>query len=74
MMKGFMNNLVAGKDKFSLLISKLEGLEAFTKAIYESQEALQKQIDSHKVLVNVFQILADDGVKEYKIGSKLFTL
>jgi len=30
LMEGFMNNLVAGKDKLSLLILKLEGLEAST--------------------------------------------
>jgi hypothetical protein len=35
---------------------------------------LQKQVDFEKVLVNVFQILANDGVKEYEIGSRLFTL
>jgi hypothetical protein len=40
LMEEFMNNLVAGKDKFSFLILELEGLEAFTEAIDELQEAL----------------------------------
>jgi hypothetical protein len=40
LMEEFMNNLVVGKDKFSLLILELEGLEAPTKVTDESQEAL----------------------------------
>ncbi len=71
-MERFMNNLVAGKDKLSLLISKLKGLEASTKAINGSQEALQKQVESQKALVNAFRTLVDDGVKEYKRVHKDF--
>jgi hypothetical protein len=40
LMEEFMNNLVVGKDKFSLLILELEGLEASFEATDESQEAL----------------------------------
>jgi hypothetical protein len=43
---------------------------------------LQKQVESQKALVNAFQTLVDDGVKEYerirkdfeRINSRLFTL
>jgi hypothetical protein len=66
-MKGFMNNLVAGKDKFSLLISKLERLEAFTEAIYESREALQKQIDSIRFWFMCFKFLLMMGLKNMRL-------
>lgn len=40
LMEEFMNNLVAMKDKFSLLILELEGLETSTEATDELWEAL----------------------------------
>ncbi len=82
LMEGFLNNLMVGKDKLSLLILKLEGLEASIEVTNNSWEALQKQVESQKALVNAFQTLVDDGVKEYerirkdfeRINSRLFTL
>jgi hypothetical protein len=53
-MEGFINNLVVGKDKLSLLILESKGLGSSIEATNESGEALQKKVESQKALINAF--------------------